>query len=56
VRNILWKELQNYQAAEPPVFGFVDYTHAATTEFLDDAVVRDGLADERIGNCHVRSY
>jgi len=26
--------------------GFVHHTHAAATQFLDDAVVRNGLADE----------
>jgi hypothetical protein len=27
------------------ILSLVDHTHAATTEFLDDLVVRDGLAD-----------
>ena len=27
------------------VFGLVDHAHTATAELLDDAVVRDGLAD-----------
>jgi hypothetical protein len=30
---------------KPGVFSFVDHTHPAAAEFLDDAVVRDGLAD-----------
>jgi hypothetical protein len=30
------------------VFGLVDHAHAATTKLLDDAVVRDGLADHGI--------
>jgi hypothetical protein len=31
------------------VFGFVNDTHTATAELFDDAVVRDGLADKRVG-------
>jgi hypothetical protein len=34
---------------ESRVFGSINDTHTATTKFLDDAVVRDGLADERVG-------
>src|ERR1700730_10650244 len=30
---------------QPSVLGLVHHTHPATTELLDDAVVRDGLAD-----------
>ena len=40
---------------EPRVFGSINDTHTATSEFLDDAVVIYGLADKRIGNWHVRS-
>jgi hypothetical protein len=29
------------------VFGFVNDTHAATAEFFEDAVVRNGMADHR---------
>ena len=36
-------------AAEFEVFGLVDNTHAAAAEFLDDTVVRDGLADHGEG-------
>jgi hypothetical protein len=32
-------------AMQPGVFGLVNDTHAAAAQFLDDAVVRDGLAD-----------
>ena len=39
------KELERDEAAELGVFGLVDHTHAAATEFLDDAVVRNSLAD-----------
>jgi hypothetical protein len=39
------QELESYEPAELYVLGFVDHTHAAAAQFLDDAVVRDGLAD-----------
>ena len=39
------QELQSHEAAEFGVLGLVDHTHAAPAELLDDAVVRDGLAD-----------
>jgi hypothetical protein len=32
-------------AAEVRVLRLVNYTHPATTQLLDDALVRDGLAD-----------
>ncbi len=31
--------------ADAEIFGFVDHAHAAATQFLDNSVVRDGLAD-----------
>jgi hypothetical protein len=34
------------------VLSLVHHTHAATTELLDDAVMRYGLADERVGVRH----
>ncbi len=38
---------------ESSVLGLVDHAHSAATEFLDDAVVRDCLADPRVGGWHV---
>src|ERR1700757_751718 len=46
-REIFWKKLQGDEAIEASVLGFEDDTHPATAEFLNDAVVRDGLADHR---------
>ena len=43
--NILRQELQSDKATEFDVLGLVDHTHPATAQLLDDAVVRDGLAD-----------
>ena len=46
---VVGQELQGDKAVELHVLGFVDHTHAAATELLDDAVVRNGLADQRVG-------
>ncbi len=43
--NIVGQELEGDKAMQPCVFGLVDNTHPAAAELLDDAVVRDGLAD-----------
>jgi hypothetical protein len=43
--NLPRQELEGDEAMKPRVLGFVDDAHAAAAEFLDDAVVRDGLAD-----------
>src|SRR5256885_5533526 len=39
------QELQSHESAKARVLGLIDNTHAAAAEFLNDAVVRDGLAD-----------
>jgi hypothetical protein len=36
------------------VLSLVDDTHPSATEVLDDAVVRDGLADHSAQGCNVR--
>jgi hypothetical protein len=53
-RDVLREKFQRDETAEARVLGFVDDTHAATTEFFDDAVVRDGLADGEAEVRHVR--
>ena len=45
LRHVIGEELQSHEAAEFGVLGLVDHTHAAPAELLDDAVVRNGLAD-----------
>src|SRR6266851_6770636 len=45
LREILREKLQSDKATEFRVLGLVNYTHPATAELLDDAVVRDGLTD-----------
>jgi hypothetical protein len=44
--NFVGQELQGDKPVQGYVFGLVDHTHPATTELLDNAVVRDGLADQ----------
>ena len=43
--NIVRQELQSDEASEFGVLGLIDHTHPAAAQLLDDAVVRDGLAD-----------
>ena len=43
---IFGQKLQGDKTVESGVLGLVDHTHAAAAEFLDDAIVRDGLADQ----------
>ena len=49
--------IERDEAVEVGVFSLVDNTHPTTTEFFDDAVVRDSLVDHewrRYSGCHVR--
>src|ERR1700691_3384183 len=41
LRNIFRKKLQRHEAVETSVLGLIDDAHASTTEFLDNAVMRD---------------
>ena len=50
--TLVREEFQRHVAAQAGVFGFVDNTHAAAAQLLDDAVVGDGLADEGVGVRH----
>jgi hypothetical protein len=43
--NLLRQKLESDKAVQPHVLGLVHDTHPAATQLLDDAVVRDGLAD-----------
>ncbi len=45
VGQFVGKKFQSDGAIETSVLGFIDYAHAAATEFFEDAVVRDGAAD-----------
>ncbi len=44
------RELEGYKTVELDVFSFVHHAHATTAEFLNDAVMRDDLADHGIGS------
>ena len=43
--EIFRQEFKRHEAAEPEVFGFIHHPHPAAADLLQDAVVRDGLAD-----------
>src|ERR1700686_4448509 len=45
VLHLRRQEFQRDMAVQIEVFGFVDHTHPAAAQLLDDAIVRDGLAD-----------
>ena len=52
--KVFGQKFQRYKPVQLGVFRFVNHTHAATTEFFDDAVVREGPADKRFGLSHGR--
>src|SRR5271163_5054149 len=43
--DVVGKELEGNETMQASVLSLVHDAHAAPTQFLDDAVVRDGLAD-----------
>src|SRR5579864_2664280 len=43
--DVVGKKLQGDETMEGDVLSLVNHAHSAATELLDDAVVRDGLAD-----------
>ena len=45
LRDIVGKKFKRDKSAEGDVFGLINYAHAAATELLDDAVVRDSTPD-----------
>src|SRR5579864_9835183 len=47
--DVLGKELEGNEASQLDVLGLIDDTHASAAEFLDDAVMGDGLADHGSG-------
>jgi hypothetical protein len=48
LRHILGQELERDKATEGGVLGLLDHAHAAAAQLLEDAVVRDGLADHSV--------
>jgi hypothetical protein len=47
---VVGQELEGNKAVELDVLSFVHHTHAAAAQHLDDAVVRDGLANHLVQN------
>jgi hypothetical protein len=45
--NFIGQELEGYEAVEAHVLSLVDHTHATAAQLLHNAVVRDGLVDQR---------
>ena len=54
--DLVGEKFEGDEAVEASVFGFVDHAHAATAEFLEHAVVRDGLANHFCSCAGVKSY
>ena len=54
--ELLRKELQRYVAAESQILGFIDHTHPATAQLLQDAVVRDSEPNHNEETAIRRSY
>src|SRR5215472_4804928 len=46
------RNFQGNKSMEPGVLGLVHHTHAASAKSFEDAVARDGLADESVGVRH----
>src|SRR5713101_3379819 len=45
--DLIGQELQGHEAVQFHILGLVHHAHPATAELLDNAVVRDGLAEHR---------
>src|SRR5262249_14194439 len=53
--DLVGEEFEGDKAVQADVFGFVHDSHPAAAEFLENAVMRNGLADERLGLRHLAS-
>src|SRR5437773_7287296 len=47
--DIIREKLKSYETPQLCVFGFVNHTHATASQLLQNAVVRNGLAEWRWG-------
>jgi len=45
--HLIGQEFQRHKAVQPCVFRLVNHAHTAATELLNDAVMRDGLAEHQ---------
>src|SRR5262245_47977127 len=55
MRHIVGQKFERDETVQPRVLSLINDTHPAATEFLDDAVMRDGLADEGLRFRHLAS-
>jgi hypothetical protein len=46
--DVVRQEFQRYETVEANVLGFIDHAHATAAEAFHDAIVREGLVEERI--------
>jgi hypothetical protein len=53
-RYILGKKLERDETPQARVFRLIDHAHPTAAEFLDNAVVRDGVANKGWGIGHLR--
>jgi hypothetical protein len=51
--DVIGEKFQGDVAVEANVLSLINHPHSAPAELLDEAVVRDDLADERLGLRHV---
>jgi hypothetical protein len=54
--DFIGQELEGNKSVQPGVLGLLDHTHPAAAELFDDAVVRDGLTDQRRSSLCAGSY
>src|SRR5208282_710590 len=50
--HVVGQKLESDKTAQACVLGLVNHAHSAATQFFQDAVMRDGLADEGVGIGH----
>jgi hypothetical protein len=48
--KVRWQELQGHMPTEAEVFGLVDDAHSSPAQLLQDAVMRNGLANHGKGD------
>jgi hypothetical protein len=53
-RYVVGQKFQCHETMQAGVLGLVNNAHTTAAEFLDNAVMGDGLADERIEVWHVQ--
>ena len=45
LRHVIGQKLERYKTMQTNIFGLVNHAHTAATDLVDDAVMRDGLAN-----------